>query len=179
MYRPKYKPIATKASPLRRAALFIALFATPACTAPQQPSAPNIADTPTIQRFEAPNTWQIKNCKIQATVGRVTLITDGTLSHNTMRYAVQLPEHAQEFLQASLLGIGGVSLNVNGRKDRWSLELPNTPHAAAQMLKNQVYLLLTYKPVPTTHTPAPLEKTVVFPLKNLPEILAKHEALCL
>ena len=178
MYRLKHKPIATKAPLTIIVVFFVAAFTVSSCTATQQIQPPITADSPTIQRFEAPKTWHVKNCKVEAVVDHVKLMTDGTISHNTLRYAVILPQPSQEFLQASLLGIGGVALQVNGRKDRWSFELPNNPHAAAQMLKGQVYLLLTYKPVPTTHTPAPTEKTVVFPLKQLPETLAEHEALC-
>ena len=149
------------------------------CSTPATLDAPDVVKNTesTIQYIEE-STWTVLGCKVEATVDNTHMSTDGAFSHNTLRYAVKLPRPSATYLNASLYGIGGVSLNVTGRRNNWSLELPNTPYAQAQMIEGKTYLLLSYTPEATTSTPVPLEKIVVFPLKSLPAALAEREAAC-
>lgn len=136
-----------------------------------------LAEESAIEYINEP-TWIVDGCKVKAEVDRTVLTTDANVSHNTIRMTVKLPEPSQTYLSASLYGIGGVSLNVVGRKDNWALELPNTPYAAAQMISGKTYLFLTYTPERTSYAPSPLERVTVFPLKELPQALADLEATC-
>lgn len=136
-----------------------------------------LPESSTIEHIDEP-TWVVDDCKVKAEVERTLMQTDGNVSHNTIRMTVQLPEPSQTFLSASLYGVGGFSMNVVGRKANWALELPNTPYAAAQMIRGKTYLFLAYTPEATSYAPAPLEKVIVFPLKELPQALAELEATC-
>lgn len=158
---------------LKAAATFVCLLVLSGCTTPPAPA----PEAPQKQP-ELDGTWHVKDCFAQTMVDHVVMKTDGDVSNNTIRMVVQLPEDPQNYLDVSLLGVGGVDLHVLGRHRNWAFELPNTPYAEAQMITGRTYLLLTYTPVPTSHIPAPAEKTVVFPLKDLPVALAEQESLC-
>lgn len=134
---------------------------------------------PAHHQAEQKNTfspWRIEGCRLEAVNNHITLSTDGSESHQTIRVSVSLPHKPQDPPLISLMGIGGMDINQAGRGMNWSFELPNSPYATAQMMADRVYAVVEYTPVPSYRLPTPQPMSATFSLKKLPKaLLALHK----
>ncbi len=124
------------------------------------------------------STWQVKDCKVTSKKNSVTVETDGSISHNTLRIVTKLPSNVDGFPKISLVGIGGVNINLNGQGYLWSFEIPNTPYATAQMISNRVYFVIEYTPQASSYDPVPRSKKVVVSASGFPQALVKLADKC-
>lgn len=122
--------------------------------------------------------WQVKGCKATAKKNSVIIETDGRISHNTLRLVAKLPSNANGFPKVSLVGIGGVDINLNGRGYLWSFEIPNTPYATAQMISSRVFFVIEYTPQANAYDPVPRSKKVVIPTSDFPQALVRLADKC-
>lgn len=143
-----------------------------------QESKKNITPITAPATSQAFDTWRLEKCSLQASNEHITLRTDGNESHETLRLQTRLPQQPQRPPLISVLGIGGVDLNLTGRNKNWSFELPNTPYSAAQMMAGRAYVVVEYTPVPTTRLPTPGPVTATFSLKQLPKAVLRLYEKC-
>ena len=115
--------------------------------------------------------WRLDGCHLINKNGSLTLRTDGTESHQTLRLALHLPHAPQNPPHISVLGVPSRDLELAGRRKNWSFELPKTTYATAQMMADKAYVVVEYTPQTTYKKPTPQRKSSVFSLKELPHAL--------
>ena len=122
--------------------------------------------------------WHLQYCHLVNQNNGITISTDGTQSHQTLRFRASLPLPARTPPLISLLGVGGQDLKQAGRARNWSFELPNSPFATAQMMAGRVYVVIEYTPVASYRLPTPQPRTATFSMAELPEALLEMHKKC-
>ena len=133
------------------------------------------SDTPSPEHFtnkqQNLHEWRLDGCQLVNNQTSITLLTDGTQSHQTLRLALHLTNTPQEPPLISVLGVPTRELKLAGRRKNWSFELPTTTYATAQMMANKAYVVVEYTPQPTHKKPTPKPNNTVVSLKGLPHAL--------
>ena len=126
---------------------------------------------PPIKKQEKFHDWRLDGCQLINKKASITLRTDGTVSHQTLRLTLHLKYAPQKPPLINVLGIPTQDLNLAGRRKNWGFELPTTTYATAQMMADKAYIVVEYTPQPTHKKPTPQHKNIVFSLKELPHAL--------